>query len=147
MRKPLAAALACVFRAAALAADERPQDRWRLEDIYANEAAWNADAAKVEKQVAQIEKCKGQLGRSAKRFKECLDLVYDATKTYYRMAVYSGERESEDTGDAARQSLNQKSQVIGTKLNEAGAFLNPEVLAIGKAKIDGFFKAEPGLAI
>jgi hypothetical protein len=28
--------------------------------------------------------------------------------------------------------LNQKTQVIGTKLSEATAFLNPEVLAIGK---------------
>jgi oligoendopeptidase F len=132
---------------AALAADERPQDRWRLEDMYANEAAWNADAAKVEAQVAEIEKCKGKLGTSARRFKECLDLIYDATKRYYRMAVYSGERESEDTGDPARQQLNQKSQVIGTKISEAGAFLNPEVLAIGKAKVDGFFKAEPGLKV
>jgi oligoendopeptidase F len=145
MKKSLAVALACLPPLAALAADERPQDRWRLEDIYANEAAWNADAAKVEAQVAQIEKCKGKLGTSARRFKECLDLIYDATKRYYRMGVYAGERESEDTGDASRQQLNQKAQVIGTKISEAGAFLSPEVLSIGKAKIDAFFKAEPGL--
>jgi len=127
------------------AADERPQDRWKLEDMYPSEAAWNADAAKVEAQLAEVAKCKGQLGSSAKRLKECLDLIYDATKRYYRMAVYSGERESEDTGDAGRQSLNQKAQVIGTKLSETTAFLNPEILRVGKAKIDGFFKAEPGL--
>ena len=139
---PLVAALAVLC---ANAADERPQDRWKLEDMYPSEAAWNADAAKVEAQLAEVAKCKGQLGSSAKRLKECLDLIYDATKRYYRMAVYSGERESEDTGDAGRQSLNQKAQVIGTKLSETTAFLNPEILRVGKAKIDGFFKAEPGL--
>jgi len=131
----------------ALAAQEREQDRWKLEDIYPNEAAWNADAAKVEAQVAEIAKCKGKLGTSAKRFRECFDLVYDATKRYYRMGVYAGERESEDTGDPARQSLNQKAQVIGTRISEESAFVNPEVLSIGKAKIDAFFKAEPGLRI
>ena len=141
---PLIAALAVL---GANAAEERPQDRWKLEDIYPTEAAWNADAAKVEADLAEVARCKGQLGASAKRLKQCLDLVYDATKRYYRMAVYSGERESEDTGDAGRQSLNQKAQVIGTKLSETAAFVNPEILRVGKAKIDGFFKAEPGLAI
>jgi oligoendopeptidase F len=129
----------------ALGADERSQDRWNLADLYPNEAAWNADATKLEAELAEIARCKGKLGTSAKRFRECLDLIYDATKRYYRLGVYAGELESEDTGDPARQALNQKAQVIGTKLSEATAFLNPEVLAIGKAKIDAFFKQEAGL--
>ena len=139
---PLIAALAVL---SAHAAEERPQDRWKLEDIYPTEAAWNADYAKVEADLAEVAKCKGQLGSSARRLKQCLDLIYDSTKRYYRLAVYSGERESEDTGDAARQSLNQKAQVIGTKLSETAAFVNPEILRVGRAKIDAFFKAEPGL--
>src|SRR5258706_12673803 len=142
----LAAAL-CLLPFGADAATERPQDRWKLEDLYANDAAWNADAAKIEAQLAEIAKCKGKLGSSAKRLRECLDLVYDATKRYYRMGVYAGERESEDTGDPARQSLNQKAQGIGTRTSEEAAFVNPEVLSIGSAKIDAFFKAEPGLKI
>ncbi|HUQ29543.1 MAG TPA: oligoendopeptidase F [Usitatibacter sp.] len=137
----------CLASVTAFAADERPQDRWNLSDLYANEAAWNADAAKLEAQLADIGKCKGKLGTSAHRFRECFDLIYDATKRYYRLGVYAGELESEDTGDPARQALNQKTQVVGTKLSEATAFVNPEILALGKAKIDGFFKAEPKLAI
>jgi oligoendopeptidase F len=132
---------------ATLAAEERPQDRWNLADLYPNEAAWNSDAARLEAQLAEIGKCKGKLGTSARRFRECLDLIYDATKRYYRLGVYAGELESEDTSDPARQALGQKTQVIGTRLSEATAFLNPEVLSIGKAKIDAFFKAEPKLAI
>jgi len=148
MTRFTATALACAFASfAAVAAQERPQDRWNLADLYADEAAWNADAAKLEAQLADIAKCKGKLGTSARRFRECFDLIYDATKRYYRLGVYAGELESEDTGDPARQALSQKSQVIATKLTEASSFVNPEVLAIGKAKIDGFFRAEPRLAI
>src|SRR5258706_12366030 len=142
----LAAAL-CLLPFGADAATERPQDRWKLEDLYADEAAWNADAAKIEAQLADVAKCKGQLGSSAKRLRECLDLVYDATKRAYRMGVYAGERESEDTGDPARQQLNQKAQVIGTRIGEETAFLTPEILTVGKAKVDAFFKAEPGLKV
>jgi len=147
MKTILAAFLLSLAALPALAADERPQDRWKLEDIYPNDAAFDADAAKLESQLAGIAGCKGKLGASAKRLKECFDLVYDATKRYYRLAVYANEREAEDTGDPARQQLNQKSQVIGTRLSEEAAFVNPEILKIGKAKIDAFFKAEPGLAI
>ena len=143
---PLASALSFIALTA-FAAEERPQDRWKLEDLYADEAAWNADATKVEAQLADVAKCKGRMGTSAKRLRECLDLVYDATKRAYRMGVYAGEREAEDTSDPARQSLNQKAQVIGTRIGEETSFVNPEILAIGKAKIDSYFKQEPGLKI
>ena len=147
MKTLILAAVVSLASIPAVAATEREQDRWKLEDLYPNEAAWNADAARAEAQLPEIAKCRGQLGTSARRLRECLDLVYDATKRYYRLGVYAGERESEDTGDAARQQMNQKAQVIATRLSEAAAFVNPEVLAIGKAKIDAFFKAEPRLAI
>ena len=145
MKRLLISGFLCLSTLPVLGADERPQDRWNLADLYPNEAAWNADAAKLDAELAGIAKCKGKLGTSAKRFRECLDLIYDATKRYYRMGVYAGELESEDTSDPARQALNQKAQVIGTRLSEQTAFVNPEVLAIGKAKIDAFFRQEPGL--
>jgi len=89
MKTILAAFLLSLAALPALAADERPQDRWKLEDIYPNDAAFDADAAKLESQLAGIAGCKGKLGASAKRLKECFDLVYDATKRYYRLAVYA----------------------------------------------------------
>jgi oligoendopeptidase F len=147
MKPLLCLAFLSLAGTAAFAADERPQDRWNLADIYPTEAAWNADAAKLEAQLADIGKCKGKMGTSAQRFRECFDLIYDATKRYYRLGVYAGELESEDTGDPARQALNQKTQVVGTKLSEATAFVNPELLSIGKAKIDAFFKADAKLTV
>src|SRR2546423_10594922 len=101
----------------AAAAEERPQDRWNLADLYPDEAAYNADAAKLEAQLKQFANCRGKLGSSAKRFRECLDLQYDMGKRLGRLYVYSGEREAEDTGDAPRQALNQKSQVIATRVS------------------------------
>ena len=147
MKTLLSASILAALPLAAIAADDRPQDRWNLADMYADTAAWNADYAKVEAQLKDFAKCKGKLGSSAKGFRECLDLEYDVVKRANRLATYSGEWEAENTGDAARQSLNQKAQVMFTKVGEETAFVSPEILAIGKAKIDAFFKAEPGLKI
>src|SRR5258706_10163222 len=145
MKPLLSASILAALPLAAAAAEERPQDRWNLADMYADTAAWSADYAKVEAQLKEFAKCKGKLGSSAKRFRECLDLEYDAIKRANRLGPHSGGWESENTGDPARQSLNQKAQIVFTKVGEETAFVAPEILAIGKAKIDGFFKAEPGL--
>ena len=42
---------------------------------------------------------------------------------------------------------DQRADLLGNKLNEADAFLSPEVLALGKARIDAALAADPALAI
>jgi oligoendopeptidase F len=130
----------------ALAADDRPQDHWNLADIYPSEAAWSGDYAKVEADLKRFASCRGQLGKSAARFHECTDLAYAIQQRAAKLSTYSSERAAEDTGDAARQALEQKSNVLGTAISEAASFVSPEILAIGKPRLDAFFKADPGLA-
>ncbi|MGZ5100455.1 MAG: M3 family metallopeptidase, partial [Usitatibacter sp.] len=134
------AALACCAAAA-----ERPEDRWNLSDLYPNVTAWDADAARIGAQLGQFADCRGRLGESAKRFRECLDLEYDFLKRLGRLSVYSGELLAEDTGAPASLDLNQKAQVLGAKIAEATSFVNPEILAMGKAKIAAFVAKDPAL--
>ena len=127
-------------------AAERPQDRWNLGDLYPTLQAWNEDVARMEAQLPQIAACKGHLGDSAQRLRECLDLQSDITKRFFRLVVYANELLSEDTGNSASLGLRQKIQVMGSRLTEATAFARPEILAIGAARIEAFFREEPGLA-
>src|SRR5205814_5150722 len=95
--KTIFAIAAAAMTSASLAAD-RPQDRWNLADLYPSVEAWNADAQKVESQFTDIAACKGHLGDSAARMRECLDLQSDTLKRYFRLAVYANELYAEDTG-------------------------------------------------
>ena len=147
MKTYIAALLCALATATASAQTERPQDRWNLADLYASAEAWDADAAKLETQLPQMAACKGQLGASARKMRECLDLRSDATKRYYRMVVFAYEQFSEDTGKPPSIAMRQKAQVLGAKFTEAISFMNPEILLIGRPKVDAFLKAEPGLAI
>ncbi|HET6263854.1 MAG TPA: oligoendopeptidase F [Usitatibacter sp.] len=125
---------------------ERPQDRWALADLYATTAAWNEDFARAEQQVGQFASCKGQLGSSASRLRECMELQDDATKRFLRLLVYAYELQSEDTGVSSSLELRQRVTVLGAKFTEATSFVRPEVLAVGQAKIDQFLREEPKLA-
>jgi len=129
------------------AAAETTADRWNLAEIYPSVEAWNADAAKIEAQMKEFAGCKGRMGESAARFRQCLDLEADMTKRYHRMAAFSGEQAAEDTGNAAYLELDQKADLVESRLNEATAFVDPEILHIGKEKVAQFLAQDPGLAI
>jgi oligoendopeptidase F len=137
--------LATAFVAQAYA--ETTADHWNLSEIYPSVAAWDADAGKAEGQLKDLADCKGHMGETVARFKQCLDLRADVTKRYYRLAVYSGEQAAEDTGNPAYLELDQKADLLQNKLTEASAFVDPEILHIGKDRIAQFLNQDPSLSI
>jgi oligoendopeptidase F len=126
---------------------DSPADRWNLTELYPSVEAWNADATKLEAQIKAFAGCKGHLGDNAPRFRKCLDLQADMNKRYGRMYVYSSQQLAEDTGAAASLELQQKTEILGTTLNEEGSFVNPEILRIGRNRIASFFANDPSLKI
>ncbi|HUP30338.1 MAG TPA: oligoendopeptidase F, partial [Usitatibacter sp.] len=147
MKRHFFAAALCASVLAHAQPHERPQDRWNLADLYASEDAWKADSQKLEATLAAMKECRGHLGDSAKRFRECFELRSDIVRGYYRLAVYANELQAQDTGNAQSLALRQASSVLGSKLVEATSYMDPEVLAVGKEKIDGFFRDDPKLAV
>ena len=128
-------------------AAETENDHWNLADLYASADAWKADSAKLESQLKDFEACKGKLGQSAKRFYECLDLNADISKRYVRLSIYASQLHDEDTGANLGQDLNQKASILGSKIDEATAFMSPEILAMGHAKVDKFIKEDKALEV
>ena len=140
-------AIVVAVAAAGTAQADSVADRWNLGELYASVEAWNADAGRLEAQIKDFAGCKGTLSQSAARLRACLELQADMTKRYYRMASYSGEQAAEDTGNPAYLELDQKADLAGSRLEEATAFVDPEILHVGKEKVEAFLSQDPGLAI
>ena len=126
---------------------ETEADRWNLTDLYPTSAAWDADAAQLETQAAQVTACKGHLGDSAARLRQCLELRADMTKRLYRLAVFAREQRAQDTGVAASLALSQRVDLLGNRLGEVTAFYDPEILRIGRERIAKFIAADPALRV
>ncbi len=141
------ALLAALWASAAPGAAERPEDRWNLADLYPSVKAWADDAARLEAQLKEFTACRGHLGDSARHLKACLDAQADFTKRYARLEVYASELFDEDTGLPETQELSEKARILGTKLEEAIAFVKPEILRLGKARLERFYAREKSLAI
>jgi oligoendopeptidase F len=141
------ALLAALWASAAPGAAERPEDRWNLADLYPSVKAWAEDAARLEAQLKEFASCRGHLGESARRLKACLDAQADFAKRYARLEVYAQELLAEDTGVPESLELSEKGRILGTKLEEATSFMKPEILRLGKARLERFYAREKSLAI
>lgn len=121
--------------------------RWQKARIYADMAAFDADEARAKKQIAAYAGCKGQLGKSAARLKQCLDENADMIKRVARLYSYASMTNDEDTGADAGIALSQRGAMLMNDYQSAVAFMSPEILAIGQKKIDAMLAAEKTLAV
>jgi oligoendopeptidase F len=145
-----ALSLALATALSAHAADSTPAadaHRWKLSDIYATQADWDRDAAKLTGQLKDLSACSGHLGESVQRFKACLDLHADLLKRYSRLSGYASQTFDQDTGLPAGLDLQQRATVLGSKVDEATSFLSPELLALGRAKVDALLAQDKSLTI
>ena len=142
----LAAALATAAAVHAQPANERPQDRWNLADLYptrrrVERATWR----RWRRSCRRSPPARASSASPPQRLKACLDLQYDVLRALPAPAGLrqrAGQRGHRQRRRASRCS--QKTRVLGSQLTEATSFVNPEILAIGARRIDAFFRAGAG---
>jgi oligoendopeptidase F len=141
-----AGAWATTGAARAQAQAAAPATVWDLSDLYPSDAAWTAEHDAVEKALPGLAAYKGKLGESAATLKAASIAMSDLNKRVTRLGVYAGLKADENLQVAANQERRQLAVALGGKLGEATAWVNPELLTVGRAKIEGFLAADPGLA-
>ena len=130
----------------AFAAAENIEDRWNLADLYPSVQAWHQDAAKLASQLKSFASCRGKLGESAQRLKSCLAAYADFTKRLARLEVYAQELLSEDTGVPESLELAERSRRLSSDRQQTVSFLKPEVLRLGKARLERLLGEDRSLA-
>ncbi|QJQ04595.1 oligoendopeptidase F [Undibacterium piscinae] len=128
-------------------AGDTEEYRWNLQDLYASGADLDKDIARLQSQLKEISACSGHLGDSLPRFKACMDLNADMLKRYARIASYASQTHDQDTGATAGLDLSQRSDILGSQLEEATSFFRPEILGIGEKKIKAYLAKDKTLSI
>ena len=137
--------LTTLLMAVPLAAAPSADAVWDLSDLYPSNAAWDQERAALQKEVAGLARFKGTLGRDAKSMRAAFDAIGSIDKRLSRLAVYASLKSDEDVRSATDQARNQAGGTLYSKLGEVTAWIKPEVLSIGAAKVESFIAAEPGL--
>ncbi|WP_338845412.1 oligoendopeptidase F [Massilia sp. W12] len=135
LKKTLLATVLALTLPLAFAAVENENDRWKLSDIYADRAAWQADIGKLDAQIKEFKQCQGQLGKSVASLKKCLQQYTDIAKRNIRINSYSQQLLDQDTGEASSMEMTQLGEAVSSRADEALSFVRPEILKIGAARM------------
>ncbi|MEG8946557.1 oligoendopeptidase F [Rosettibacter firmus] len=119
--------------------------KWDNSILYKNLDEWNNDKLEIENQIEKIKSYQNRLSENAETFYNALRLYFDTLKKYYKLSDYAFRLADEDLRISANQSLNQQATTLGTKLNEAASYINPEILSIDPERIKKFFEEKKEL--
>jgi len=123
------------------------QYKWKLEDLYASDEAWNKTKQELVAQFDDVTKYQGKLAGSASELLACLEFDSRVSKEFGRLYSYASMKSDQDTRNSEYLAMKQEMQQLGTDYNSKSAFITPEIAGMDKGKIDTFIEQKRGLKI
>jgi oligoendopeptidase F len=123
------------------------QYKWNLTEIFPTDEAWQAEKARLAGEFAKASEFKGTLSQSAARLQQALDLQTAHDKAFNRLAVYAALKADEDTRNATYQGMKDQVVQMAATYGAEWAFLEPEILEMDLATLDGWIGSTPGLKV
>jgi oligoendopeptidase F len=145
--------LAVAILAPSVPAQERDRTKtpdkytWNLRDLYPSDAAWEAGKEQFKKDVPSIGQYKGKLGQSAASLRTAMDRLFSMNKELSRLRSYASMISDQDTRVSKYQSMKDEIGQIGTSFSAAASYIEPEILKIDRATMDGFMAQDKGLSV
>ena len=118
---------------------------WDLGDLYLDIESWNRSRSQISSKFSKIKDCEGKLGASSVLLFTCLDLINDTYKDLLKNYTYSFLAKDTDLGNSNFRERSSLSQTLFVKFGEATSFLNPEIVSIGKTKLNEYIANDVGL--
>ncbi|MGI6007958.1 MAG: oligoendopeptidase F [Ruminococcus sp.] len=125
--------------------DVPAKDKWRIEDLYADDKTWEEDYKNLEKMAEEFKDFQGRMGENGRVLYEALTFQDDISRLLERVYVYASQKNHEDMGNATYQQLFMKAQSLMTRIQDACAFMEPEILKISNEALESFMQEEPAL--
>ena len=119
--------------------------KWNLEAAYTEDALWHAEHDQVGPMLERITARQGKLGDSAQSLLEALLLRDEISMRVSKLFSYARMRRDEDNTVSHYQAMDDKARALWTRAQEAASFFNPEILAIGRDRINSFMSEAYGL--
>lgn len=120
--------------------------KWRLEDIFPNDDAWETEFKTIEQKIPEGEIYRGRLDESADTLFACLQWMDDIGLRLERVYAYARMRRDEDNREALYQGMTDRAGALAVKVGSASAFVVPELLAISEQKFNELSR-DPRLAV
>lgn len=116
---------------------------WDLTALFLNDAAWAAEHLALEADFKGLAAYRGRITGDKATLKAGLQAVSDLNRRVGRFVLYANLKADEDRRVVANQDKHQIAATVVSDLGEAVAWVNPELLAAGQAKVLGYVDDDP----
>ncbi|MDR3217308.1 MAG: oligoendopeptidase F [Clostridiaceae bacterium] len=103
--------------------------KWRLEDIFATDAAWEAEFADLSARLEEPSAFRGRL-TDREAALACLKLQSELGWKSERLYVYARMRRDEDSAASLYQGMSDRTRGLAVKLSAAFSFAAPELTGL-----------------
>ena len=114
--------------------------KWNIEDMYADEAEWEADFSAALKMADGFALYSGKLGESAETLLSALRARDDMWQKAERVYVYAHMKGDEDNRVSRYQELSQKAMSLMSQISAKSAFFTPELMDLAEGTIEKFLE-------
>ena len=88
------------------------EHKWKLEDLYETDQAWNEAKEKLVARFDEVEKYRGRLSESASELLACLEFNSDISKEFGRLFSYASMKSDEDLRDSKYLAMKDTSNIL-----------------------------------
>ena len=120
---------------------------WDLTPIFSSDQEFDKKYEELTEELKNSEQYKGTLGNGATAFLEALEFVLTMYRKVELIYVYSHLKNDQDTTDTTYQALYARAGSLLSKVSEAIAWYEPEVLQLSDEQIWQYFEEEPKLEV
>ncbi|OGO78557.1 MAG: oligoendopeptidase F [Clostridiales bacterium GWB2_37_7] len=122
------------------------QFKWKLEDIYESNEAWEKDFAKAKLLASNLKDFKDKIGESSDSLLKCLEAQAEVSRLFEKVYVYAQMRSHEDSSNGYYQGLADRTDSLSVAISSASSFIVPEILSIQDDELSSFFKENEKLS-
>jgi len=123
-----------------------PRYTWDLTELFPTVEAWNEARDNVLAELESIEAHRDTLGDSADSLYQAYRHVSDTLRKGFRVYVYASLNGDEDLRVGETQERVQLAQIMFSQFNEATAWMQPELIAVGREVIESYINEDERLA-
>jgi len=122
------------------------EHRWNVESIFPNDDAWDAEFKRIEEAFPSLARFRGRLADSAATLADWFLASEEIEMRAGKVVLYASMRHTPDTTDQVAVGLNDRARGLAARIGAATSFAEPEMLALGFARLREWMKQEARLA-
>jgi oligoendopeptidase F len=128
-------------------ADIDPRYQWNLASIFKDWAAWDAAYAELDGLIAEFGALQGSLAQGGDALLTALRLRDGIGQLEYKVWYFASLHHDQDQRDNDANAKRQQVQILFAKAAQAGAWFDPELLAIPLATVQAWIASSAELAV